>query len=247
MDEYTLLGLASLLFFYVRPFIYGTAVLAGLVTMICKPRTTKVLGLSFALSSASLVLECVAQIVLKTEGDQAYVDFSSSMGLIQFALGIGAIVCLCIFIHKNYGKKLIYLPLLLIPLAEAVVTMITTITLGQTLSSFALGYGVSIAGVVISFIFGAVTSLIVIKAFFDNRDEEEVIPKAWLCKVIALVWSLIEAVLLTVIYASAMQSGISGQADMLRMLITVVTSIVSLILPLYVMIKAITAGVKGEG
>ena len=230
MDEYTLLGLASLLFFYVRPFIYGTAVLAGLVTMICKPRTTKILGLSFALSSASLVLECVAQIVLKKEGDQ-----------------IGAIVCLCIFIHKNYGKKLIYLPLLLIPLAEAVVTMITTITLGQTLSSFALGYGVSIAGVVISFIFGAVTSLIVIKAFFDNRDEEEVIPKAWLCKVIALVWSLIEAVLLTVIYASAMQSGISGQADMLRMLITVVTSIVSLILPLYVMIKAITAGVKGEG
>jgi hypothetical protein len=169
------------------------------------------------------------------------------MGLIQFALGIGAIICLCIFIHKNYGKKLIYIPLLLIPLAEAVVTMITTVTLGQTLSSFALGYGVSIAGVVISFIFGAVTSLIVIKAFFDNRDEEEVIPKAWLCKVIALVWSLIEAVLLTVIYASAMQSGISGQADMLRMLITVVTSIVSLILPLYVMIKAITAGVKGEG
>ena len=44
-----------------------------------------------------------------------------------------------------------------------------------------------------------------------------------------------------------MQSGLSGQADMLRMLITVVTSIVSLILPLYVMIKAITAGVKGEG
>ena len=247
MDEYTLLGLTSLLFFYVRPFICGTAVLAGLVTMICKPGTTKILGLSFALSSASLVLECVAQIVLKTEGDQAYVDFSSSMGLIQFALGIGAIVCLCIFIHKNYGKKLIYLPLLLIPLAEAVVTMITTITLGQTLSSFALGYGVSIAGVVISFVFGAVTSLIVIKAFFDNRDEEEVIPKAWLCKVIALVWSLIEAVLLTVIYASAMQSWISGQADMLRMLITVVTSIFSLILPLYVMIKAITAGVKGEG
>ncbi len=72
MDEYTLLGLASLLFFYVRPFIYGTAVLAGLVTMICKPRTTKILGLSFALSSASLVLECVAQIVLKTEGDHWY-------------------------------------------------------------------------------------------------------------------------------------------------------------------------------
>lgn len=247
MDEYTLLGLTSLLFFYVRPFICGTAVLAGLVTMICKPRTTKILGLSFALSSASHVLECVAQIVLKTEGDQAYVDFSSSIGLIQFALGIGAIVCLCIFIHKNYGKKLIYLPLLLIPLAEAVVTVITTFTLGHTLSAVALGYGVSIAGVVISFIFGAVISLIVIKAFFDNRDEEEVIPKAWLCKVIALVWSLIEAVLLTVIYASAMQSGISGQADMLRMLITVVTSIVSLILPLYVMIKAITAGVKGEG
>jgi hypothetical protein len=119
--------------------------------------------------------------------------------------------------------------------------------LGHTLSAFALGYGVSIAGVVISFIFGAVTSLIVIKAFFDNRDEEEVIPKAWLCKVIALVWSLIEAILLTVIYASAMQSGLSGQADMLRMLITVVTSIFSLILPLYVMIKAISTSVKGEG
>lgn len=242
MDDYTLLGLISILYVYIRPFIYGIAVLAGLITMLCKPKSTKILGLSFILSSASSILDCIAQIVLKTQGDQAYVDFSSSMGLIQFVLGIGAIVCLCIFIHKNYGKKLIYLPLLLIPLAEAVVSIITALTLGHTLTADILMYGVSVSSVIIPFIFGAVSSLIVIKAFFDNRDDEEVIPKAWLCKVISLAWSFIVAVALTVIYVSAMQSEISGQADMLPMLIAVVTSVVALVFPLYVMIKAITAG-----
>ena len=244
MDD-SLTALAPVLYLYVRPFIVGIALLAGLITLLCKTKSTKVLGLGIVLSSVSSILDCIFQVMIKTTTAEAAYEFNSSAGIIQFFLLTGSILCLCLFIHKNYGKKLIYLPLLLIPLAEAALTIVVARSLGNALSGDELGIRTSISTLIISCISGIITSLIVIHAFFTNRDEEEVIPKAWLCKVIALAGSVLQSATILAIYLMQLQDKAlsAAQGDSLFMMTVFAGTLFTIVFPLYLMIKAITSSV----
>ena len=237
--------LILILYLYVRPFIVGIALLAGLITLLCKIKSTKVLGLGIVLSSASSILDCIGQIIAKTSTAESAYEFNTSVGIIQFFLLIGSTLCLCFFIHKNYGKKLIYLPLLLIPIAVAILTLVVARSLGNVLSGSELGIWTSISTLIISCICGIITALIVIHAFFTNRDDEEVIPKAWLCKVIELVWNVIETVLIVSLYLTLLKDGVmtTEQVDSSFMLIVSMRTLFALVFPVYLMIKAITSSV----
>ena len=72
-DEIEFMGvLLEVLHYFVRPLVFLAVMVFGFIILFCKTRSTRVLGLSFILSSAMSLLDC-AYIFVARSGNMEFV------------------------------------------------------------------------------------------------------------------------------------------------------------------------------
>lgn len=217
--------------------VFAIIILAG------KARSVKILGIGFIAHSMTFFMNVFrffaqmrAQVFFST-----YVLFSNYASLICTAV---ILVCNCIFLHKNYGKKLIYIPVFAIHLGGTVISRIVSVMLAGSSGNFgrSAGMWISMTNSINSFVVNAAVAVIIMIVFFKYRQSEKVIPKAWLCSVITLAASFLSTIVICLYYMSLI-SGTKGVlrsgGDTVMTLALTIFSLANLVFPIYVGLQSV--------
>ena len=231
-----------ILFYFVRPAIYLAIAVFGFIILFGKTKSTRILGLSFVLTSFASLLECASTLIVRFSDADTYSNFVSVSSIIQVVITIAAPLCMCIFIHRNYGKKLIYIPLLILPVLNIVARFI----INEAFSNLRMsGNGFSMwfytVDVINSFVIGAAVTVILIIVFHKNRKMEKIIPLAWIFEIVNLAGSALFSFCLCVSYLTMYQNGkvSSDFSYSISMTAFFLQALVSMAFPIYVMVMAV--------
>jgi len=210
----------------------------GIMVTACKEKTVKFLGICFILESVSSMINGSKILILRSVMNaKTFANYSVSSSYISAVCGLAALVCICVFIHKNYGKKLIYIPVLSVQVGGWLVSRVVVLLLNKTLGGQNIAAWISMTNLINSFVISAAVSIIIIVVFFKNRKNEKVIPQAWLCKIIALACSLF-GLLFNCLYYMSMIMKMRVRYDLYISLIVSAFSLSCLILPVYTTVMA---------
>ena len=205
----------------------------GIIIAVNKVRSTRVLGIGVILEAVTMVMSFLYNFLSNKLSAEGIYSLSEVNTVAGFFCGIGSLICICIFLHKNYGKKLIYIPVLIIYVVGFAVESICVFIVSRAFTQSENFYIYTSAARGISgFVLGAITSVIIIIALFKNRDNEKVVPKLWLIRTILLVWNAVSTILV-IIYNS------NYQIDAYSFLYTFAnfgTNIISLLMPIYTLV-----------
>lgn len=233
------------LLYYVRPAIYLAIAVFGFIILFSKTKSTRILGLSFVLTSFANLLECGSIFVARFAGANAFAGFASASSIIQMVITIAAPLCMCIFIHRNYGKKLIYIPLLILPVLNIVARIIINEAFNNLgMSGKDLAMWLSTVNVINSFVIGAAVAIILIIVFYKNRKTEKIIPLAWIFEIINLAGNALFSIFLCFSYQTMYQGGkiASNFSDSAGMTAYFLQAVVSIAFPVYVMVMSVKKG-----
>lgn len=235
----------EILFYIVRPVIFLAIAVFGFIILFSKTKSTRILGLSFVLTSFASLLECASIFVVRLGGQAVYLNYVNVESIVQMAVMIASPLCMCIFIHRNYGKKFIYIPLLILP----VLTIVSRIVINESFNS--LGFSgndlikwANTVNTINSFVLGSVASVILIIIFYKNRKTEPVIPLAWIFEIVGLAASAFYSIFLCISYLTMYQDGrmASDFSSSATMSAGFLMAIVSMTFPIYVMVMAVQKG-----
>ena len=235
----------EILFYLVRPVIYLAITVFGFIILFSKTKSTRILGLSFVLTSFANLLECGSIFVARFAGANAFAGFVSASSIIQVVITIAAPLCMCIFIHRNYGKKLIYIPLLILPVMNIVARIIINEAFNNLgMSGKDLAMWLSTVNVINSFVIGAAVAIILIIVFYKNRKTEKIIPLAWIFEIINLAGNALFSIFLCFSYQTMYQGGkmASNFSDSAGMTAYFLQALVSIAFPVYVMVMSVKKG-----
>lgn len=235
----------EILFYIVRPVIFLAIAVFGFIILFSKTKSTRILGLSFVLTSVANLLECASIFVIRLGGQAVYLNYVNIESIVQIVVMIASPLCMCIFIHRNYGKKLIYIPLLIIP----VLTIVARIVINESFNGLGF-YGndlvkwANTVNTINNFILGSVASVILIIVFYKNRKTEQVIPLAWIFEIVGLVGSAFYSFFLCISYLTMYQDGrmASDFSNSATMSAGFLMAMVSMVFPIYVMVMAVQKG-----
>lgn len=176
------------------PLIVAVALIViGIIIIAFRVKQTQFLGLYVLIPAAASLLYNISYIGMRYFSDSdKYAKLLTPSSAVSFIGALAGTFFLCLFIHKKYGNKFIYIPLMLTPVIVIAATNITIAVLNRTLSqSITSGmriiYMHSMSSVILGFVGGIVTTVFVVLAFYRNKDKETVIPKAWLVSLIETI------------------------------------------------------------
>ncbi len=233
-----------ILFYFVRPAIYLAIAVFGFIILFGKTKSTRILGLSFVLTSFASLLECASTLIVRFSGADTYFNFVSASSTIQVVITIAAPLCMCIFIHKNYGRKLIYIPLLILP----VLNIVARIAINEAFNSAGMSGNdffrwTNTVNVISSFVIGAAVAIILIIVFHKNRKMEKIIPLAWIFEIVNLVWSAVFSFCLCISYQTMYQGKTASDfSNSIVITALFLQAVISMVFPVYVMIMAVKKG-----
>lgn len=231
----------------ITPLIISTGVLIiGILITSNKVRSTRMLGISFIFSAinqfiAGLFKILSVHILKESEISSILMPYNI---LIYILAGLSTLF-LCFFIHKNYRKKLIYLPMFIIPVVSWFIDRFVTLLIVPMHLVDQTGILITMISNIIFFITSAVISVILIIIFLKNRKNEKVIPLAWLFRTIMLGWGFMYTVLMTFVYLQMIYAGTTvGGTDYL--MLDTASSASNIVFPIYVVISVFEASKKTE-
>ena len=235
----------EILFYLVRPVIYLAITVFGFIILFSKTKSTRILGLSFVLTSFANLLECAPFFVVRLCSQAVYMNYVNVESILQMVIMIAAPLCMCIFIHRNYGMKFIYIPLLILP----VLNNVARIAINNAFNSFGMPVNdfvmwTNTVNAINGFVIGAVSSVILIIVFYKNRKKEPVIPLTWIFEIAGLAGSAFNTFLLCIFYLTMYQDG-KMASDFSNSAITtagLMMAMISLAFPVYVMVMAFKKG-----
>ena len=224
----------------ILPLIAGLGLLVtGIMIAAGKKKSVKVLGIGYIISSVSVIMNACTVFLVRMLPIRVYSNFSVGLTLLSFLCGIGSLVCICIFIHKNYGKKLIYIPVLAVSIGGTVITRIVSILLAKGLGSRDHYLWISMTLQINSFVTDAAVALIIIIVFYMNRKNEDLIPKTWLCMTIGLAGSALRALTYVAYYLTLINNfRIRSSSENMISLAVAFTALFAVVTPLYITIMA---------
>lgn len=235
----------EMMFYFVRPAIYLAIVVFGFIILFSKTKSTRILGLSFVLSAIASLLECASIFIARLGGQEFFGAYTYAARIIQLIIMITTPLCMCIFIHKNYGRKLIYIPLLILP----VLNIVARIAINEAFNSAGMSGNdffrwTNTVSAINSFVLGSVSSVILIIVFCKHRKSEPVIPFTWIFEIVSLAWSAIYTFFLCTYYLTMNQGGIAASdfSSSAYMNAVFLMAVVSLAFPIYVMVMAAKKG-----
>lgn len=226
----------------------------GIIITAKRVKSTKILGVSYIISAVSAGMSQTYTLIMRFVGIETAARLSTAVSVMSLVCNLACTLCLCIFLHKNYGKKLIYIPLMLL----SVIGPFANVILGNLfnkseISGLTAGYRMTLITIINGFITGTVSAIIVIVIFYSNRNKEKVIPHMWILKIITFIWSCINSGIRMISYcaliAESTDKSVSGfyashwysfstTADMST---ETIGALVALIIPVYVLIMVIRA------
>jgi len=220
----------------------------GIVIVTRKNRSTKVLGIGFIVTfMLSLVTVVLQRAAVNVTSVHVFSTLSSISNITGFASTLFFNLFIAKFLQRNYGKKYIYIPLLLIPLVGRVCSILTTSILNRmALPTGSLGPAVSLINSCSSFLSELVVDIIIIAVFAANRKKEPVIPMTWIIRIIVLCFNSIPYVYMSSCYMISFLNSLNGENvfypdGVLSLILMSVNSLISLIFPIYVLAKAAKA------
>lgn len=175
--------------------ITGIAVMTmGILIAVNRIKSTRVLGIGLIISSIDLINSFYLNCIAYTTSVSAYSKAAQMEGYIRIIIILAAPFCVCHFVHKRYGKKLIYIPVQIILLVGPILSSIIVNVMYKS-DCFDGNHALfSAHSNLFNFIFSAIATIILIVAFYRNRDKEEIIPGMWVVRTITLGLSLIDTV-----------------------------------------------------
>ena len=227
-------------------FVSAAVVVIGILITANKVRSTRMLGISFIFSAinqfiAGLFKILSVHILKESEISSILIPYNI---LIYILAGLSTLF-LCFFIHKNYRKKLIYLPMFIIPVVSWFIDRFVTLLIVPMRLVDQTGILITMISNIIFFISSAVISVILIIIFLKNRKNEKVIPLAWLFRTIMLGWGFMYTALMSFIYLQMIYAGTTvGNTDYL--MLDTANCASNIVFPIYVVISVFGASKAKE-
>ena len=208
--------------------------LMGILIIVSRAKSVKVLGVSFVISAVSSGISFVSSIIVNQLSSEQMNMLQISKSIIDNLCVYGSYVCICLFLHRNYGKKKIYYPVLIIPFAAYVLSVIVAVVINKgDMINIDKGIYISMIQSTISFVSSAVVACIIIRVMYKNRHNEKIIPHVWICRTILLIWALVGYVFTMVSY-SLVISKTRADLSLAVMIFDFAGALVSMIAPVYV-------------
>ena len=233
--------------------IIGCAAIAllclGLLILFNRVKSTRILGAGYIITALSMAAVFMYNFVLIKFGAEEVVKYGDPVMIGTMICAFLSSLCVCIFIHKNYGKKFIYVPILLLPLAAVAVSTLLSLLLNillhkTSLNGFEYAMLVSLVSDVSNFASIMIAAIIITVVLRRNREKEQVIPKAWKAKTVTVIWNAIAILAIIVTYLSLIAAARSGSNNVnsdnpvvVLTFIQAVDSLVSLVVPIYVLVR----------
>ena len=233
-----------------------TVVIIGFIIVSGKIKSVKILGIGYIVTG---IIGIVTQasflarnIVRTSDIIRILINVDTAAAVVSSLFGL---LCVCLFVHKNYGCKWIYFPLF----AQPIVSAFSRVVSGFVLSRIG-GEGVLIAGTgfstnVTSLVTGTVTAIILIVVFYRNRKNEKIIPHAWIIRLITYCWSLVMIIASIGFYAFCLSGGSGAESiyfehienfSIFQTIYTLFGSFVGIVMPVYILVMAKRAERKLE-
>lgn len=228
----------------------------GCIIVSGKIKSVKILGIGYIVSGA---LGLFSQFLSLARYIVSYPNYYSSISQLITVAGVVATLfgtlCICLFIHKNYGYKWIYFPLFAQPVVSAVARVVSGAVFSRIGGVMMVVVGMGLSTSVTSLVTGSVTAIILIVVFYKNRKAEKIIPHFWVIKLIAYCWSLILTIGTIIFYTVCICGGanaekiyfdLSANFTLSQYIFTMINSFVRLVLPIYILVMAKKAERKPE-
>ncbi|MBR3340735.1 MAG: hypothetical protein IKG30_03855 [Clostridiales bacterium] len=245
-----------LILFWMKIIIVFASALAGLIFGILiasnKVKSTKVLGIGIIISAAASIVSNAHNFLIRYVNIEVYARYATLSSIVTLIATFAGAICTCVFIHKNYGKKFIYIPVLLLRAGLIAVNYIVSMALSKStsLSVPTLGYWISLTNEINNLVTGIVLAVIVIGIFYKNRNTEKVIPKYWFFKIISFIISCVLAfgrmISYSVLLAAAYGTGKadlnifaqiwSGNTELISIWSELIGALAGLIIPIYILV-----------
>ena len=241
---------------FVGVMIQIALLIIGMFIITGKINSTKILGIGFVISAILGFIFNVLNLIRNTAGSPELISTLSQItNVVSVIATLAGSICICIFIHKNYGCKWIYFPILAQPIVNAISTVAFIYVFSRMGDAIHYVIGTGLSSGLTALVIGAVEAVILIIVFYKNRNIEKIIPHAWIIRLVSFCFYLILPVSSVVFYTICLSAG-AGGADLYfdmseRFLIfqyvySFFNSLVSLALPVYILVMTKKAEKKLE-
>lgn len=213
----------------------------GIIIAAGKTKPTKVLGISYIISSLILMAESALKILISFVPIEVYANINEVVVCAVIVLSLGSLLCLCIYIHKNYGKKLVYIPAFLIAIGVRFIPVIANQFIRQMeFENDHYGMTVSIISQITSYASSLPLALFLLIVFAVNRNKEKIIPSVWKCMLIEMIVSFVQFFSSIVVNRMMTTAYSAGERIfvMSQMVFYMIAVQIILLTPIYVLIKS---------
>ena len=228
----------------------------GMFITTSKTKPTKILGIMYMIDGVlGFVSGVISLIRMRGYTSALIASLTWVNNVISVVTSIAVILCICLYVHKNYGCKWIYFPLF----AQPVVNLISNIVFRAVLSRIGdtAQYVVSsgLATSLTSLVTSSVGAIILILVFYKNRNNEKIIPHTWAIRLAAFCVSLVSPIVCIIYYAVCLSSELKGvgiyftssyKLTVFQYIFSFIFSLVCFILPVYILVMAKRAEGKQE-
>ena len=235
-------------------FAVASVVIGALITT-GKVKTVKVLGIGYILAGilgfASSVISFLRYSVKKPELVVSLTQAGTYLSLIVTFI---TVLCICLFIHKNYGYAWIYFPVFAMPVIRGIASVIST-KIFSIMGTMDYLFCVNLTNNITSLITGTVESVLLIIVFYKNRKKEKVIPHVWIIRLATFCLNMALPVTSIIFYAACLNSTMNGadlyhdwayKFTLTQYYISIVNSLAGFALPIYILVMTKKAEKKLE-
>ena len=221
----------------------------GIVVVANRVKPTKILGVSFIIAAIGSLFSSVNNVIVRYVGVEIYAKYSSFSAIAGIICSLVVALCLCIYIHKSYGKKYIYIPIMLLTVAAPVATVIVNLCLTKVGNVPSLGYWISLVHSINDLVVNSAKCAVLIVVLYKNRLNEKIIPHAWIVFVIKLVSGIFISGFYIFSYSmiiatdgmprseiSSFASSVLATSEKAYLVVGIISSMVALAFPLYVIV-----------
>ena len=250
MSVFRVFWIVVLLYYLIPVVAFVTVLVLGILIAANKVKPTKILGIGYIFSAVPILSAVVPQYISRFLGVAALARLSVAITLTGSVCSLAFSLCLCLFIHKRYGKKLIYIPVLAVPVVGNLASVIVASLLNRSGTGMSLGVWISLTREINSFVTGTVASIAVIIVLYMNRNKEDIVPKLWLFRIIVYAWSAVSFVYRVVYYVTMLigtgavklstvsfMRPLARNSELISSVMSIISTLVAVIIPIYIFIS----------
>ncbi|SCW33033.1 hypothetical protein SAMN02910456_00597 [Ruminococcaceae bacterium YRB3002] len=172
-----------------------TVMVMGILIVLSRIKPAKVLGLGYIITSLSALSIYSSSIILHYVPEEHISMIQTAVSVFGALCSCGISICICLYLHRNYGSRKIYYPVLIIPVVSFVLSALTVRIFNRVIGTmYSDTLIISMIQTLISFAGSAAVGVIIIRVFYKNRHKEKIIPDMWILRIITIFWNCVTAV-----------------------------------------------------